>query len=327
MIVYVYVTGTEGRVRILMTTSHVCSLRNPDLSVDFIPSEGGRISSLRSRVTGLEFLTQSTRTGPYPQPSLDALFQHGPCAGIEECLPTVGPGPAAGSYVPDHGDFWQLPWQVLTSEDDHLLVSAEGFSRTLRFSKDLALDGSALHVRYRVENTGPAPQSFLYACHPLFAISAGDRVVLAPEIRQLTLNYSRYDRIGQRGSTVFWPVTASGIRLDITRGPETGTAEMFYTARLKEGTCGIWRQATGEMLEVSFDTSILPFLGLWICHGGWPEQSEGPRQYAVALEPTTSACNTLAEAQQQGSAIQLAAGESFEWQIRFAVIANAESSM
>jgi galactose mutarotase-like enzyme len=306
-----------------MATPLVNSLENDQLTVEVIPAEGGRIASLQSHATGLEFLTQSTRTGPYPPPSLSAPFQRGPCAGIEECLPTVGPGPAHGGYVPDHGDFWQLPWQVLVNTRAHLQVSADGFSRAFRFTKDLRLDGSTLRIQYRVENTGSVPQSFLYACHPLFAVSAGDRILMPPEVRELTLNYSRNDRVGQRGSIVSWPVTASGLQLDVTGGPETETAEMFYTARLNQGSCGIWRHATGQVLEVSFDTSILPFLGLWICHGGWPDQSEGrPRQYAVALEPTTSACNTLAEAQQQGSAIDLEPAGVFEWQIRFSVIAD-----
>ncbi|HEY1501356.1 MAG TPA: aldose epimerase [Acidobacteriaceae bacterium] len=309
-----------------MATSLVIPVENDQLSVQLIPAEGGRIASLKSRSTGLEFLTQSTRTVPSPPPNLYALFQSGPCAGIEECLPSVGPGSAHGGYVPDHGDYWQLPWRVLANTSDRLHISADGFSRTLRFSKDLSLDGNTLRVQYRVENTGSAPQSFLYACHPLFAVSAGDRILLPPGVSELTLQYSRNDRIGLRGSNIAWPVTASGLYLDITGEPDAGTAEMFYTARLNEGICGIWRHATGQVLEVSFDTSALPFLGLWICHGGWPEQSERPQQYAVALEPTTSPCNTLAEAQQQGSALALAAAEAFEWQIRFAVIADARHS-
>ena len=302
-----------------MATSHTGSLENDHLTVQLIPAEGGRIASLRSRPTGLEFLTQSTRTGPLPKPSLDGLFQTGPCAGIEECLPTVGAGPAQGGFVPDHGDYWQLPWQVLARTDGHLRVSADGFSRALRFTKDLTLQESTLHVRYCVENIGAAPQSFLYACHPLFAVSAGDRILLPREVRELALNYSRDNRIGKRGSIVGWPVTASGIRLDVTAGPEAGTAEMFYTGRLHEGLCGIWRRATGEMLEVSFDTACLPHLGLWICYGGWPDPSDGPRQYAIALEPTTSACNALAEAQQLGSAVELGVGQTAEWQIQFVV--------
>ena len=300
-------------------TPQVYSLESDHLSVRVIPSEGGRIASLRSRRTGLEFLAQSTRSGPFPAPSIDALFQHGPAAGIEECLPTIGPGHAHGGFVPDHGDFWQLSWQVLESTKDHVQLSADGFSRTFRFTKELTLLDGALLARYRVRNIGASPQSFLYACHPLFAISDDDHILLPGEVRELALNYSRNDRIGGRGSIVRWPVTASGIRLDVTDGPEVGTAEMFYTARLDEGRCGLWRRATGELLEVSFDTAKLPYLGLWICYGGWPDQNDGPRQYAVALEPTTSACNTLAEAQQNGSAVELGAGCICEWQVRFEV--------
>lgn len=296
------------------------SLVNTDLTIDVIPSEGGRIASLKSHLSEMEFLTQSMRNGPYPQPGLATLFQSGPCAGIEECLPTVGPCDAQGGPVPDHGDFWQLAWDVLASSEDHLRVSALGFSRALRFTKDLTLRGSSLLVRYRVENIGAVAQSFLYACHPLFAVSAGDRILLPPEVRELTLYYSRNNRLGERGSILPWPVTPSGIHLDLIEGPERETAEMFYTTRLTNGSCGIYRSATGQTLEVSFDTGSLPYLGLWICYGGWPDQGAGPRQYAVALEPTTSTCGTLSEAQQIGSATELEAGDAVEWEIRFGIM-------
>ena len=117
-----------------MTSEHRYSLESADLIVDVVPSEGGRIASLRSRLSALEFLTQSSRSGPSPQPGLASSFQQGPCAGIEECLPTVAPGDAQGGFVPDHGDFWQLPWEVLASGADHLCITAAGFSRTLRFT-------------------------------------------------------------------------------------------------------------------------------------------------------------------------------------------------
>ena len=309
-----------------MTPEHRYSLESADLIVDVVPSEGGRVASLRSRLSALEFLTQSSRSGPSPQPGLASSFQQGPCAGIEECLPTVAPGDAQGGFVPDHGDFWQLPWEVLASGADHLCITAAGFSRTLRFTKDLALQGNMLRVRYRVQNFGAEAQSFLYACHPLFAVSAGDRILLPPEIHALTLDYSRNHRIGERGATISWPLTAAGLRLDVTGGPEAETAEMFYTGRLQEGACGIWRRATGQVLEVTFDPSSLPFLGLWICYGGWPDQNDGPRQYAVALEPTTSGCNTLAEAQRMGCAVELLGGDASEWEIRFRIITPGRDS-
>lgn len=297
------------------------SLQNVELTVDVLPDEGGRIASLKSLRSGIEFLTQSSRSGPCRQPSLHALFQDGPCAGIEECLPTVGPcdSQTQGGPAPDHGDFWQLTWDVTAASDTHLSMTATGFSRTLSFMKELFLEDNVLRVRYRVKNIGAVAQFFLYACHPLFAVSAGDRILLPREIRELRLDYSRENRIGERGIIVSWPQTQSGIRLDMAEGPDAGTAEMFYTSRLREGSCGIYRSVARQTLEIAFDTQRLPYLGLWLCYGGWPNSDSGPKQYAVALEPTTSACNTLAQAQRRGSAIMLESGELFDWEIRFKI--------
>ena len=304
-----------------MADAGICFLKNSELSVEVLPAEGGHISSLKSLHSGMEFLTQSRRSGSYPTAGLDTRFQDGPCAGIEECLPTVGMSgqETEGGAAPDHGDFWQLSWQLLAASDTHASMSAVGFSRTLRFSKQLTLEHNTLRVGYTVENTGSTAQSFLYACHPLFAVSAGDRVLLPSEIRQLGLDYSKADRLGVPGSIIAWPTTKSGVRLDVTLGPDAGTAEMFYTSRLQEGLCGIFREASAQVLEVSFNTERLPFLGLWLCYGGWPNDGEEPRQYAVALEPTTSPCNTLANAQRTNTAISLEAGERYDWEILFTV--------
>jgi galactose mutarotase-like enzyme len=304
-----------------MENTQVYSLQNSELAIKVIPAEGGRISSLKSLKSGIEFLTQSQRIGPYPEAGLQTQFRDGACAGIEECLPTVGPsGPETdGGPAPDHGDFWQLPWQILTASRSEIAMSAVGFSRPLKFQKRLALNGNILRVSYLAENFGTGPQSFLYACHPLFAVEAEDRIILPDEVHELTLDYSRNARLGQPGSMITWPVAKSGHHLDVAFGPETATAEMFYTSRLNQGTCGIYRKASGQILEVLFDTHRLPYLGIWLCYGGWPDGSTGPLQYAVALEPATAPCNTLAKAQETNTAIILKPGESFDWEITFKV--------
>src|ERR1700694_3998690 len=122
-----------------MVDERSCFLTNSEMSVEVVPAEGGRIASLKSSLSGMEFLTQSRRRGQYPQSGLDAHFQDGPCAGIEECRPTVGlsGSETEGGPAPDHGDFWQLPWQLRAASDTHASMAAAGFSRTLRFSKEL----------------------------------------------------------------------------------------------------------------------------------------------------------------------------------------------
>lgn len=295
-------------------------LRSEQMEAMVLPQEGGRIASLRSLRTGLEFLAQSNRQYTQLRPSVSARFQDGPSAGIEECLPSVAPcGPETlGGAVPDHGDFWQLEWTVESLDSRSTALSATGFSRPLHFSKEVLLDGSSLWLRYRAQNTGSEVTSFLYACHPLLAVEAGDRIALPDDVRELELYYSRRQRLGNPGR-IAWPVTDNGVHLDTVGGPEAGTAEMFYSSRFSDSHCAILRQATGQQIGITFSLDTLPYLGLWICCGGWPDDSSYPLQYAVAFEPTTSPCNSLREAQESGTAVTLEPGASLRWEICFSI--------
>jgi hypothetical protein len=60
-------------------------------------------------------------------------------------------------------------------------------------------------------------------------------------------------------------------------------------------------------------------VGIWLCYGGWPTPGEESVQFAVALEPTVAPCGTLAEAQAQGAAPNLAGRASAAWRIEFEV--------
>ena len=64
-------------------------LQNESLRALIAPAEGGRIVSLVSLQSGVEFLLQSEREFVPVQPGREASFRQGACAGFEECLPTV----------------------------------------------------------------------------------------------------------------------------------------------------------------------------------------------------------------------------------------------
>jgi galactose mutarotase-like enzyme len=303
-------------------------LSTGQIEVEIRPEEGGRVASLVSLGSGLEFLTQSRAAAPLLHAGLEADFLQGACAGIEECLPTVGRSSDAteGGPAADHGDFWQLPWKVERQSEYGAVLAADGFSRFLRFEKQIELQGGTLQMDYCIRNIGREPQSFLYACHPLLAVDAGDEIYLPEEVTHLRLDYSRGDWLGSKGDTVAWPRTGSGELIDRAKGQEAQAAAMLYTQRVRGGACGIARAATGERVEIRYDHAKLPYLGVWLCYGGWPEGDSDYRQYAVALEPTTSSHNTLLEAQTAGEAIQVAPGGEYRFQIAFHVLPKRSNS-
>jgi galactose mutarotase-like enzyme len=303
-----------------MLSSSPITLRTDEIEVTVVPKEGGRIASLRSLQSGLEFLTQTRSVRPAIDPGLEASFQRGPCAGAEECLPTVGfCVDCTGGAAPDHGDFWQIPWQVDSLAGTRLAMHAVGFSRPLRIERVIEVSEASLSLSYRVVNIGPKPLSFLYAWHPLFAVEAGDRLVLPPDVADVTLSYSRDETLERDGRDILWPALQNkkGLRdLSLAMAPHHQTAEMIYTRKLHIGRCGLYRQNQKQGIIVSFDSSRLPYLGVWLCFGGWPVSGSEPKQVAIALEPTTAPCNTLSDAERSGLAVSLAPECSFTWSLQ-----------
>ncbi len=304
-----------------LSTSGI-TLHNERLRVRVLPEEGGRITSFFDMKSKIEFLLQPSELYRRPR-SLDRWdrFENSACAGIDDCLPSAGAcsPQTLGGPVPDHGDFWRLPWDVLrASESNQVSMAATGYSRPLLFEKHLILHASALEIHYKIRNIADTPVPFLYALHPLFAIDPGDRIVLPPEVDTVKVESSRSGRFGVSGSLITWPKPGGpGSALDLSRtgAISASTAEMLYTGRLQAGWCGIYRAQRRQGIALRFDPRQLPYLGLWLCYGGWPEDATRPRQYAVALEPTVAPWGTLSAALENGQAPVLAARASFEFSI------------
>jgi hypothetical protein len=90
---------------------------------------------------------------------------------------------------------------------------------------------------------------------------------------------------------------------------------MLFTNPLSSGWCGLYRACIGQGIALRFDTAKLPYLGLWLCYGGWPDDEKLSRQYAVAFEPTVAPWGTLSTACENHQAPALAAGDSFEFSV------------
>jgi galactose mutarotase-like enzyme len=301
-------------------------MRAGNCALTILPHLGGKISSIK---IGDQELLQ-TPLAAYAPRTRTISFDAGDASGWDECLPSVAActvqTEAGAATIPDHGDLWRVQWSEIGDERS---VNSNAASVTLRgncFSLPLELErtlhlsespsGCKLRLDYALKNTGTSPAPWSWTAHPLFAAEAGDRIVLPGSIKQLRLEGSGAHRLGKNGDVVHWPTAtlADGNPTDLSLAQAAGSAigDKLFVGPLhaSENWCALERPRAGLRIKVSFDSTATPYLGLWICYGGWPDRP-GPKQACVALEPATAPVDSLAETGLWSRS--LAAGDSFSW--------------
>jgi galactose mutarotase-like enzyme len=298
-------------------------LKSGSLQVETIPELGAKISSIKILRAGVELLQQPLR--PYAERSRKMAFEEADASGFDECLPTVSGceyETADGQIaIPDHGDFWRIPFSGAVA-GNVLTLQATGYSLPLEFTKKLVLEGDELIIHYTVRNVGKAPTEFAWSAHPLFHVDAGDRVVLPASSKKFTVGGSGKDRLGAPGREYSWPIAQldDGTSIDLSRcgGIEDEIGDKLYLPAPVEGWCAIERERLNARIEMRFNANETPYLGLWLCYGGWPLDQTN-RQQCVALEPCRAPVDSLAVASSNGWTKKLAPGEEFEWTISIRV--------
>jgi hypothetical protein len=278
-------------IRAEATAKENVVMRVGTCALTLLPHLGGKIASI---TIGNQELLQ-TPLAAYTPRTRTMSFDAGDASGWDECLPSVaactvdtGTGSAA---VPDHGDLWRVPWYEVGDQrsvnDNAASVVLRGacFSLPLELKRTLYLSespsGYKLRLDYTLKNTGATPAPWSWAAHPLFVAETGDRIVLPGSIKELRLEGSGGNRLGKNGDVVRWPMAAladgSSTDLSLAQAPDSGIGDKLFAGPLQpsENWCALERPRAGLRINVSFDSAATPYLGLWICYGGWPERPGG----------------------------------------------------
>lgn len=306
-------------------------------SIRVLPEFGGKIASIRVRDQELlqaPLVPVAGRTRSMPFDASDA-------SGWDECLPSVAAcrvkTDAGVAEVPDHGDLWRVEWEpqsagikgqgsgarrvgAVEAGNQTVSLRAHCFSLPLTLERTLDLKqtrkGWELQLQYTLTNTGRFAVPWSWAAHPLFAVDAGDRVELPDSMKTLRLEGSAGKRLGKKGDHVAWPCASLASRgtvdLSVVADERSGIAEKLFAGPLEtsESWCALHRPRAGVTIRFRFDPKATPYLGMWLCSGGWPERL-GAKQMCVALEPATAPVDSLAETGKWTR--MLAAGASQSW--------------
>ena len=316
------------------TTNENVVLKAGDCAVTVMPHLGGKIASIR---VGETELLQAPLL-PYAPRTRTMTFDEGDASGWDECLPSVAAcavqlADGSTAQIPDHGDLWRVAWQPMVTSKDSVTYRGECLSLPLRLERRMTLSESAkcsqLNLDYWVTNLAMEPTPWSWAAHPLFAVEPGDRIILPDSIKSLRLEGSGGNRLGKSGDTVSWPIASlSGggeTDLSFAQSIQSGIGDKLFAGPLGAGEnwAVLHRPSAGLRIRVGFDPTATPYLGLWICYGGWPDR-HGPKQMCVALEPATAPVDSLAEAGPWSRV--LPPGDCFYWSmtVQFESIASVD---
>jgi len=130
-----------------------------------------------------------------------------------------------------------------------------------------------------------------YSGHNTLNINPNYRIVLPGEVTRVKRGMAVTDRLGNMGDEISWPVTVDrdGKTVDLSKigQPCEGTGENLYTPKLRESWCAAFNESRKEVIGFSFQAQALPYILVWINHGGYGGY------YHIALEPATGRPDNL----------------------------------
>ncbi len=299
------------------------ALDNGRVRLEVAPEAGAKIVSLVRIESGREFMLQQDPAlrDPCPKPR---QFEHH-AYGFDECFPSISaceyPQDAfQGVPLPDHGDLWSVPWKHRVNHDC-VEVAVESRCLPCIFRKRIGLEANSVVLAYQLVSVTDKPFCYLWSAHPLLQIEPGCRIVLGQDVRSVLVESSARGQFTPPGDRCAWPVarvSAGGeFDLSVIGDGTAGTAVKLFTARLREGSGAVYYPKTDESISFHFDPMLIPYLGIWICEGGWPAAGGG--RFTAALEPCTSSSDSLAQAIANGGCATLRPYEKRHWALRIQV--------
>ena len=308
-------------------------LRSSRLVLELDPSNGAKISSLRSVRSGREWLWSNPWIEHKPSTVTDPLVRaYRDSGGADECFPSVvGSTTAEGQAVADHGEAWGVPWKILPSPDGTAALFWESADGAWRLERRITALPDTFHggfrLAWRLENRGPREKSWLWAFHCLLRLEHGMRLDISGETSELR-HPAAFDAAGRQVScpTGRWPmatIDGSDIDLSVIQDPEikegSGPAPYALKSLLRCGpgvSVGLSAPGNQERLEIGVPDQPEASLAFWRNCRAWKGIPGASPYFNLGIEPSMGFSDDLAEAVRTDSAVRLEAGGRREWSLR-----------
>lgn len=294
------------------------TLENRELRVVVFPELGGRIWSIVYKPFNREILWHNPHVQPQQVP-FGSAFDDVWCGGWEEMFPTAAPGFINRAPFPDHGELWSLPWDASLEESSgsvalrlHCQAPVSGAGVEKCFS--LRGDDPRLDVTYAITNRSKLELPFMFALHPAFAISGGERIDF-PEM-SVDLEPTYLGTLEGVAAPFAWPFAPrDGKPLDLRTVCSTASKEVYYLYGYdyRSGWCSLTDPEAQLTVGFVFPPNLFRSCWLFATYGGWRDH------HVVLLEPCTSRPQQIETAIEKQRVVCLAPGATWRAAIAFLV--------
>lgn len=298
---------------------------NDFIELIIIPDYGGKLASIKSKLSNREFLFQS-KEDKLKIPSYASSFSDYDSSGFDEVFPTIDACPYPdglnkNKLVPDHGEVWAMPWNFKIEENTiKLWVESKNFSYILE--KQIKLEGNCVNFTYTLKNLSKNDNfKFIWTPHALLNGNESTKIVIPKYLDTIISVEHSSQHLGSWGSIHSYPLTKSlktNKLIDLSRleDKSANNCEKFYFLnKLKENDyCGVDYTDTKEKLLYKYDVDKVPYLGVWKTHGAYRGD------YNFALEPCTGVYDDLYLASKIKKVPIIEAGASYNWDFTMEII-------
>lgn len=318
-------------------------LENELIRAGILLDKGADLFEFRYKPTDTDFLWRSPNglVNPYrltpTKATADGAFLDSYHGGWQEIFPGGGPANYRGAELGLHGEVTHLPWEYDLIEDTPERIAVRLTTNCIRtpfrLERIMRVESGnpALYLEERLTNLSPEPQEFMWGHHPAFGapfLREGVRLFIPAE--QVEVHEPRFAASGilEPGASFAWPIApAPGGGIDLSRvpGPEAGYSELLYLKDLKAGWYAVLDPDKEVGIGLAWPKAVFPHLWFWLVYGRAPGFPWWNRTYCIALEPWTSAPNSLDKAAAMGTQAHIQGGETLAVQMCAVALAGRKT--
>lgn len=269
-----------------------------------MPVDGARISVLKYE--DCDLLTPEPVLFKPPE-KFYGEYETRPVYGYDDCFPTVDPCiyPEDIFRCRDHGDLCWDKW-IVEKDCNVLICSVSCANPAADFKRTMVFIGNELSWRFEVRNLSYKKLPFLHVMHALMPLENIEFVKLPGHSNLI-------DEINMTVNGLLLPDQLA----DHLIGIPQDKYEMLLLKDIKEGLVTLGFKS-GLTLDISFDISWFPTLGIWWNNYGYPEE-DGLRRTECAFEPIPGTSSDLSRSYSDGTYLSVAPGETLSWKISWII--------